>query len=457
MERLRNLKWLLRSTPMRMALGLVVLISTVNLSTFGLAYLHIRDSLQETISGELDQHLAGFRSAVTPEAIAALVATEGAAADPSDRVFVFLREDGTSAGNARATINGSEVQLSQGDDGRPLDANGYVSRVVPATGGLLVVAESRAPFLDLEDAFIRLTLVNLGPTILLSLAAAVLIALSSSRHVGRIEAALERIAGGDLSTRVTEVGRHGDLARIGAGVNLMAGSQEAATTALRQVSADIAHDLKTPLQRISVLLADLRDRLPENSPEAVIVDRAAAESDRAVGVFQALLEIVQIEGGNARSRFVPVDLAEIASTFAEIYQPTAEDSGHLLTMAPLNDGPVMVQGDKRLLGQIFANLIENAIRHTPRDTRIDISLVRRNGRAELTVADTGPGIPEEEHHKVLTRLYRLDHSRSTPGNGLGLALVTAIVEVHDATLTLANNNPGLRVTINFDCVHRLEG
>ncbi|MFN4128411.1 MAG: ATP-binding protein [Paracoccaceae bacterium] len=457
MERLRNVTWLIRSTPMRMALALVVLISAVNLSTFGLAYLHIRDNLQETIFGELDLHLAGFRAAATPEAIAALVATQGAAADPSNRVFVFQTEDGISVGNARATINGSDVQLSPGDDGRPLDADGYVSRVVPAGGGLLVVAESRAPFLDLENTFIKLTFVNLGPTIMLSLVAAVVIAQSSSRQVGRIEATLERIAGGELSARVTEVGRHGDLARIGAGVNLMAGSQEAATIALRQVSANIAHDLKTPLQRISVLLADLRDRLPENSPEAVIADRAAAESDRAVGVFQALLEIVLIEAGNARSRFVSVDLAKIASTFAEIYQPTAEDSGHLLTLALLTDGPVMVLGDKRLLGQVFANLIENAIRHTPRDTRIDISLARRNGRTELTVADTGPGIPENEHQKVLTRLYRLDHSRSTPGNGLGLALVAAIADVHEATVTLANNIPGLRVTINFDSASHLEG
>lgn len=451
MKRLRSVKWLLHSTPMRMALGLVVLISAVNLSTFGFAYLHIRDSLQQTISEELDQHLAGFRSAATPDAVAALAAAEGAAADPADRVFVFSTEGGASAGNARAVIDGSEVRLSPGEGGRPLDPDGYISRIVPIGGGVLVVAESRAPFVDLENAFIQLTLVNLGPTILLSIAAAVLIAQSSARHVGRIEVTLERIAGGDLSARVTEMGRHGDLARIGAGMNLMAEAQEAATTALRQVSANIAHDLKTPVQRISVLLADLRDRLPEHSPEAVIAGRAAAEADRAVGVFQALLEIVQIEGGNPRSRFVPVDLAEIAGTFAEIYEPAAEDSGHLLTMAPLT-GPVLVQGDKRLLGQIVANLIENALRHTPPATRIGISLARRNGRAELTVADTGPGIPEDEHQKVLTRLYRLDHSRSTPGNGLGLSLVTAIADVHDARVTLANNNPGLRVTIDFACL-----
>lgn len=449
MNRWRDLNWLLRSTPIRMALGLVVCVTVVNLSTFGLAYLHIRDNLQASIAGELDQHLAGFRAATTPDAIAALVAVEGAAADPSDRIFTFLAEDGTSQGNAQATINGSEVTFSPGEDGRSLDADGYVSRVVPVAGGLLIVAESRAPLLDLEEVFIRLTSLNLGPTILLSLAAALLIALSSTRDVARIEATLERIADGDLSARVTDVHRHDDLARIGNGINHMALSQEAATTALRQVSANIAHDLKTPLQRISVLLADLRDRLPENSPEADIADRAAAQSDHAVGVFQALLEIAQIEGGNPRNRFVPVDLAEIVSTFVEIYQPTAEDSGHLLTLAPITDLPVMVLGDKRLLGQIFANLIENAIRHTPTGTRIDISLVRHNGGAELTVADSGPGIPEKEYQNVLTRLYRLDRSRSTPGNGLGLAMVTAIVDVHGATLALSNNSPGLRVTISF--------
>lgn len=229
----------------------------------------------------------------------------------------------------------------------------------------------------------------------------------------------------------------------------MAQAQEQSVAALQQVSADIAHDLKTPIQRIAVLMADLRDRAVDGSPEADLAERAVAESDRAVGVFHSLLQIAQIEGGSPKARFRPVDLAHVIATFADIYGPAAEDGG-LKLMVDLPSGqPVLVQGDKDLLGQVVANLIENALRHTPAGSTIRLALSETGDKATLSVTDNGPGIPQAEHALVLRRLYRLERSRTTPGNGLGLALAAAVADLHDATLVLSDAAPGLAVTLTF--------
>ncbi|MCA0273819.1 MAG: HAMP domain-containing histidine kinase [Proteobacteria bacterium] len=230
----------------------------------------------------------------------------------------------------------------------------------------------------------------------------------------------------------------------------MALAQEQSVATLRQVSADIAHDLKTPVQRIAVLMESLRDRVAEGSPESDLVEQAVSEADRAVGVFQSLLQIAQIEGGSPKGRFQKVDLSAVVATFADIYGPAAEDSGHILTFDQQGSGPIFVRGDKDLLGQVVANLIENGLRHTPVGATIRLSLEDDGRLVTFSVADNGPGVPEAEREFVLRRLYRLERSRTSPGNGLGLAMVAAIADLHDARLVLSDNAPGLVVTLTFD-------
>ena len=162
-----------------------------------------------------------------------------------------------------------------------------------------------------------------------------------------------------------------------------------------------------------------------------------------VSTFEALLRIAQIEGGGPRARFAPVDLGALATTMAELYDPAAEESGHHLRVTLT--APATVQGDRTLLGQLIANLIENALRHSPAGGTVSLAVEG----ARLTLADTGPGIPPEEREAVLRRLYRLDRSRSTPGSGLGLSLVEAVVKLHGGTLALQDNAPGLRVVIDL--------
>ncbi|ETX15984.1 ATPase [Roseivivax halodurans JCM 10272] len=435
----------LSSTPVRLALLLVVLFTLVNGATLGGAYWQLATSARAQIRESLAAEMAGFDVSATPAALAALVRARARAADPENRVYVFIGDDGRRAGNADAVVRQGRPRLVPLGPERDLSDAGYAQEVRRLSSGILIVAESLAPLDALRRTFLSLLVLSLVPTALLSLGIGTLIARRSARRVTRIERTLATLGSGDLSARYDPGDRAGDdLARIGQGVNQMAERQEAATEALRQVSADIAHDLRTPLQRISVLLADLRERVPADTPAAALADQAGAEADRATSVFHALLQIAQIEGGSPAQRFEPVDLSGVALELAELYEPAAEEAGVTLRTS-LGEVPVKVNGDRNLIAQALANLLENALRHAGTGAEVIVSVDARR----LTVADTGPGIPEAERQNVLRRLYRLERSRTTPGNGLGLSLVSAIAQLHGATLDLADNAPGLRVTMAF--------
>jgi signal transduction histidine kinase len=166
-------------------------------------------------------------------------------------------------------------------------------------------------------------------------------------------------------------------------------------------------------------------------------------------IFRSLLQIAQIESGPSTVPFQPVDLGALAETFCEIYEPTATDAGKTLTCLVPDGTGCVVSGDRTLLGQVLANLIENAIRHTPAAASIAVSLAEDDKQVTLRVTDNGQGIPEPERDLVLRRLYRLDRSRTTPGSGLGLSLVSGILALHGAALALTDNAPGLSVAITF--------
>lgn len=447
--RLARIRYLLRSSQVRLALGLVAVFVIVNFASLGFAWVQLLSNAEDQIALNLEQQIARFRTTDNPNTLAALVETEAAAVDPKQRVVVFVAPDGQSFGNARAEMRGHEIDLKERDAGRELSDDGYAFRTKAMAAGVLIIGESRAPISDMQETFLGLLSLAILPTLLISLGVGVWMALVSARRVRHIESTLAQLTRGDLSARVPSADQNDDLSRIGAGINRMGASQEASMSALRQVSTDIAHDLKTPIQRIFVLLKNLRDRLTKDTPEADLADRALTETERAATVFQSLLMIAQIEGGSAKSRFEAVDLAEIVSTFVEIYAPAAEDNGHSLTMELLPEKPVVVHGDKTLLGQLIANLIENALRHTPAGSGISLGLVLTPQEIVLTVADDGPGIPEGERSNVLRRLYRLERSRTTTGNGLGLSLALAIAELHGARLRLLDNSPGLLIEVAF--------
>jgi signal transduction histidine kinase len=216
--------------------------------------------------------------------------------------------------------------------------------------------------------------------------------------------------------------------------------------ALRQVTDDIAHDLRTPLNRLRQRLEAALRTAEGDAVWRAATEGAISECERLLEIFAALLRIAQVESGARRAGFARFDLSTVAEAVAEVHAPAAEERGQTLQMqiAP----GVTALGDRDLVTQMLSNLLDNAVKHGREGGRIALTLTPEPaGGAVLTVADDGPGIPEEARAMVLRRFHRLDTARTTPGTGLGLALVAAVAELHGMALVLGDNAPGLRVTL----------
>ena len=435
---MRSASDLWRTTPMRLTLRLVALFALVSMLAFGATWWLANRALLDAAETALESQISEISGSGGPREIAAAV---GAAAGPADPRHTILRYDGPegAVGNYLGPLPDRGLVIVSLED-KPRDVSGdYILLAKDVAGGRLTVGQDADAFEELREVFLKVLGFTLIPTALLVLGGGMLIALRSAQRLRVIEDRLGRLSSGDLTARVGPMaGAPDDLSRVGAGIDRLAVAQEAATAALRQVSADIAHDLKTPIQRLAVLL----DQARAQAPDMEVLDRAGEEIDGIVATFHALLRIAQIEGGSPRARFATVDLGVLATTITELFDPAAEDSGHHLTITL--DRPASIEGDRTLLAQALSNLIENALRHSPPGP---IAVNVRG--AAITVADQGPGIPEPEREAVLRRLYRLDRSRTTPGSGLGLALVDAIIKLHGGRLTLSDNAPGLRITADF--------
>ena len=331
-------------------------------------------------------------------------------------------------------------------EGRGDPADSYLVRSTPLWDGQLILARSREPIIELGETFGAVVLVGLIPSLLLSAILGIWVARRTEDRIEAIRRTLLSMQRGDLSARVPTQDRDDDLARIAWSVNAMGDEMSAAMDSLRQVSTDIAHDLRTPIQRVQVLL----DRMGETGlpgAQEALVSEAKAETDRITRTFRSMLQIARIEGGGLVASFEEVDLNNIAETMVSVYEAAAEDAGQVLTLHPASS-PAIIRGDRSLLQQVLANLFENAIRHCPAQSRISVA-IDASGPVVLTVTDDGPGIPEGEREKVLRRLYRLERSRTTEGSGLGLSLVAAACNLHGADLALGDARPGLSVTIRF--------
>jgi signal transduction histidine kinase len=265
------------------------------------------------------------------------------------------------------------------------------------------------------------------------------------RRIDTIGRTSRAIMEGDLSARIPVRGNNDEIDQLVVGLNAMLDRIQQLMDGLRQVTSDIAHDLRTPLGRLRQRLEDACERATTTGEYEAATEAAIAEADGLLDIFSALLRIAQIEAGAQKSAFADVDLSALLRSIADAYAPPAEDAGHRLYSA-IDDG-VTITGDRQLLAQLFSNLIENALSHTPAGSTVRLVLRRTAAGFEAQVTDNGPGIPEAEREKVFDRFYRVDRSRTTKGSGLGLALVKAIATLHGLSLTLKDNDPGLAVIL----------
>jgi signal transduction histidine kinase len=314
-------------------------------------------------------------------------------------------------------------------------------------GGWLFVGDDIGQVGELGDVILR----AFGWVLLLTVTLAIVggLALSASflRRVEAIATTADAIAQGDLRRRIPQYGPADELTKLSGTLNRMLDRIETLMEALRQVTNDIAHDLRTPLGRLRQSLEESRRTAAGVADYETAVEGAILEADAILGTFSALLRIAQIEARTRRSGFRKVDLSELACGICQAFGPAVEDAGKNLVADIVPE--LIVDGDRALLTQMVVNLVENAIAHTPAGVSIRISVARDAGCAVLAVADTGPGVPEGERERIFQRFYRAERSRTTQGNGLGLSLVAAIADLHGIAIAVEDNRPGLVVAMRF--------
>lgn len=307
-------------------------------------------------------------------------------------------------------------------------------------GSRLVVALDSETIENIDATILALFGIAFVALLLVGGVSALLLGRYLRHRLSTISATARAIVEGDTAQRVPVSPRGDEFDQVGTALNAMLDRIDQLMENLRQVSSDIAHDLRTPLVR-------LRNQLELVGSVDGAAERAIQQGDALLALFAAILRISEVEGGKLAVSFEALDLSALAEDVCETFQPAIADSGRLLDWRIAPD--IRVLGNRELLAQAIGNLLDNARLHTPFGTEIMVTLASRAATAELVVSDRGPGVPASDYERMLRRFTRGEASRSTPGAGLGLSLVAAVAKAHGGQVALADNAPGLRVTLTL--------
>lgn len=320
--------------------------------------------------------------------------------------------------------------------------------VLPVGQGYrLMVGRENPELVQIKQVFRRVAIWGIGLTMGLALIGGLMLALQAEKKIARLNRTTREIIAGDLSRRVPTSGSRDEYEELTKNVNTMLDRIESLLAGIRHVGDSIAHDLRSPLTRLRNQLESLA---AEEHAKPETLEQCARQAEGLLATFNALLRIARIESGAYRSAFAVVDLSAIVRDVCELYQAAAEAREISLDCETV--GPAHVFGDRELLAQALTNLLDNAIKYTPDRGKITVELVRRGEALQVSVADSGPGIPSDQRERIFERFARLDQSRSKPGNGLGLSLVRAVAEQHDGRISVEDNSPGLKIKLALPSV-----
>jgi signal transduction histidine kinase len=456
---------LVRTTAFRLTLVYLFLFALFAASLLGYFAWNTRRMITEQISTTVNAEMGELSEIFGRRGLRGLVFNiENRALRPSANLYLLTTPNGQAiAGNVGSLAPGvmgttgwSETAYRRLDDQDNNDHRALVRVTQLSSGFRLLIGR------DLEERRRLFAIVakaaqwSILVVVVLGIGGGIFVARRVLRRIDAMTGTTQRIMAGDLSGRLP-VGRSGDeLDRLAENLNAMLERIEALMTGLKEVSDNIAHDLKTPLTRLRNRAEEALAKSATEAEYRAALERTIEESDGLIRTFNALLMIARAESGQARDNMDDFDAAEVANGIHELYEPLAEDDGMNLRVKTT---PVPIHGNRELISQALANLVENAIKYgqpvaQPQGAvvsmdakQILIEAGREGDRVLLSVTDHGPGIPEADRKHAVERFVRLEASRTLPGSGLGLSLAAAVATLHGGELRLSDANPGLTATL----------
>jgi signal transduction histidine kinase len=443
----------LRSTTFKLALISIGIFGAIVIALFSYvywataSYMHSRSD--SAIMAEHALLRRTYQSAGR-DALVAMIAQRVAADSLAGGRYYLLADSSFApvAGNLEAwpsTLVGSAGWKTFTVQGRMPDArNRPLLRATFETlpdGSHLLVGNDIS---DLQELVDRIKIAFALAVALVFLLAGVASVSVTRRTVGRIEsinATSRAIMQTGLGKRIPMRGSRDEWDQVAENLNLMLDRIEALMAEVKQVTDNVAHDLRTPLARVRGRLENAYGRQRDSDQDQSLIGETIADLDSVLRVFSSLMRISQIEATDRKAAFRIVDLGDVVRDVAELFDAAAEEKSTHLTV--VRGQQALVRGDRDLLFDAVTNLVDNAIKHGRKSGLVTVEAARRDGGVLFSIADDGPGIPAEEREHVLKRFYRLEQSRSSPGNGLGLSLVAAVARFHGARIEMLDNAPGL--------------
>lgn len=448
---------LLRSSTFRLTLLYVTIAAATMLSLLGFIYWSTIGFMTSQVDDTIEAEIVGLAEQYRARGLNGLVSTINDRIDRNPRsssIYLFASPSRQPlAGNLNGWPKGTPdvegwLDFDVDDPTQGLKDVNARARVFVLQGNFNLLVGRDVRELQGMQALIEQALVwGAGITAALALLGGFMLSRTTLRRLEDINDTSREIMAGDLSRRVPTRGTSDDFDELADNLNAMLDEIERLMAGIRHVSDNIAHDLRTPLTRLRHKLETLRNAGLSDAEREAQIEESIAQADQLLTTFSALLRIARIEAGGYRLQISEIDLGALIHDAAELYEAATEDKQQALTVHV--DGRPTIRGDRDLIFQAVANLLDNALKFTPAGGRIEVSASEAGGRIYLRVADSGPGIPAQEHGAVIKRFHRLETSRSTPGSGLGLSLVSVVAKMHDAEFELSSNAPGLRACLIF--------
>jgi signal transduction histidine kinase len=455
---------LFRTTTFRLSLSYLALFSAAAAVAVFFIYWNTTVLLSRQLNQTIEAELTGLAEQYRAGGLDQLVRIVAERSEtPGNSLYLVADKDGKQlAGNLSAVSPQLWESVGPVEFVYSRPASGGVERrlafanVFRLPGGYrLIVGRDIEDRRELSRLILNTMLWGLGAMALVGIGGGYWVSRKLLTRIDGLAATTRTIMAGDLAGRLPVSGSGDELDRLSQSVNLMLARIEQLMAGLREVSDNIAHDLKTPLNRLRNRVEEALREPQDETAYRDVLERTIEEADGLIKTFNALLSIARLEAGAGGENRDTLDMAALVQDVAELYEPVAEERGIALKAQAAD--PIIIHGDRQLLGQALANLIDNALKYGAPSAgagngyapEVDVQADARGGVARIVVSDRGPGVPDTERVRVLSRFVRLEESRSEPGSGLGLSLVAAVARLHGGKLRLEDNEPGLRVVLSL--------